>query len=373
MLDCRAMADEFEQRIDDARRRLADVRRRPVEARRWPDDARRSPDDARRSPDDARQPDDVRRPADEDAPGAAEAVTDSTGRAGDGAVEAVAARGRLRSITLAPALMRRSDAEVAELLTEAVNQALLRSRAELLAGTGDTPTLAGLEVRVEQLRDEGERAMYEIQTALNRAIQRVGDRTGLSGDTSSQGLDQLLGALSETLRAAQATGGGAEAPADAPTEAQAAGPAGARADVQTGAQAEAQTGARAEAHAAGSVGARAEAHAAGSVGARAEGPAGGRGSDGDGNVTVRVDGGGTVTEVLFGPRAFRLPSVDLAEHVVAAVNAALADAEAAAATQSTMDLAELRRRVTEVREASIRQMTQLTSSLTGIMSSIREP
>jgi DNA-binding protein YbaB len=273
------MADDFEQRIDDARRRLEDLRA-----------TRQAPTGE----------------------AGAETSTEGVGRAGDDAVEAVAQGGRLRSITIAPHLMRRSDEEMSDLLTAAANEALRRSRAEMLAGAGDTPSLGGLETRVEQLRDQGERAMHEIQTALTNAIAKVGDRTGLSGDPGPQGLDQLLSSLSDTLRAAHA-------PRDDAAPAQ-----------------------------------------------------GGRASDDEGHVTASVDGGGTVTGFLFGPRAFRLPSVDLAENAVVAVNVALADVEAGA-IRSTVDFSELRSRVAEVREASVRQMTALTASLTGIMSSIREP
>jgi DNA-binding protein YbaB len=308
------MGDNFEGRMDDARRRLAEVRAAGTAV-----DASAgavvgaSAGAVVNASASAVVNASAGAAVDGAGPGAA---TVAIGRAGDDAVEATAVRGRLRTITLAPQLMRRSDAEVAELVIEAVNQALQRSQADMLAGSGtDVPSLAGLETRVEQLRDQGERAMYEIQNGLNRAISKVGDRTGLSGDTSSQGLEQLLGSLADTLRLAQS--------------ATRSSPAGAT--------------------------------------------VGGRGTDGDGHVIAEVDGGGSVTELSFGPRAFRLPSIDLAEHVVTAINAALTDVEAAVTAQSTVDFAELRRRVAEVQEASVRQMTQLTTSLTGIMSSIREP
>lgn len=272
----------------------------------------------------ARRIDDAQRQLDELRAGAGQgpaelphaASSEAVGRAGDGAVEAVAERGRLRAVTLAPQLMRLTDAEIGELLAEAANQALRQSRARLLAGAGgDVPSLAALETSVEQVRDQGERAMYEIQSALNRAIVKVGDRTGLGGDTGGQGLEQLLAALAGTLRAA---GGKDEAgPADGPGEA--------------------------------------------------------HGADEDGHVSARVDAGGTVTGFAFGPRALRLPSVDLAAHAVTAVNAALTRVEADAAARTAGDLADLRRRVEELREASVTQMTQLTTSLTGIMSRIREP
>jgi DNA-binding protein YbaB len=308
------MGDNFEGRIDDARRRLAEVRAAGAAVTASTGTALDAPAGAMVDASAAAMVD-ASAGATVDGDGSGTTV-EAVGRAGDDAVEATALRGRLRTVTLAPQLMRRSDAEVAELVTDAVNRALQRSRADMLAGAGgDVPSLAGLETRVEQLRDQGERAMYEIQTGLNRAISKVGDRTGLSGDTSSQGLEQLLGSLAGTLRLAQSV-----------TRSRPAGTAD-----------------------------------------------GGRGTDGEGHVTAEVDGGGSVTELSFGPRAFRLPSIDLAEHMVTAINAALTDVEATVTAQSTVDFAELRRRVAEVQEASVRQMTQLTTSLTGIMSSIREP
>ncbi|MGI5186091.1 YbaB/EbfC family nucleoid-associated protein [Dactylosporangium sp. CA-152071] len=274
------MTDDYARRIDEAQRQLAELRATAGKG-----------------------------------PGPQPGEAEGAGRAGDGAVDAVADRGRLLSVTLAPQVMRLTDEELGELLTDAVNQALRRSRARLLGAAGDDapPPLATLETSVEQVRDQGERAMYEIQAALNRAIGRVGDRTGLGGDTGGQGLEQLLASLTSTLRAAQHKTSDQDQEPD-------------------------HTGA-----------------------------------DDEGHVSARVDAGGTVTGFAFGPRAMRLPSIDLAAHAVTAVNAALATAGTAAAERSAADLADLRRRVGELREASVTQMTQLTASLTGIMSRIREP
>ncbi|MDG6101402.1 YbaB/EbfC family nucleoid-associated protein [Dactylosporangium aurantiacum] len=299
------MADEYAQRIDDAKRQLAEVR--AVAGRR-----------------DATAP-------------AVGTGREATGHAGDGAVEVVADGGRLRSVTLAPQVMRRTGEEVGALLTEAANQALRRSRVPVPTGAeAGVPSLAALEASVEQVRDQGERAMYEIQTALDRTIAKVGDRTGLGGDTGGQGLDQLLAALAGTLRAARATGAAGTGAAGT-------------SDAGTGAAGPGDTG-------------------SGDADARTA-----RGADDEGHVSALVDAGGTVTGLTFGPWAMRLPSVELAAHTVTAVNAALAGAEADGAARAAADLADLRRRVEDVRQASVTQMTQLTAALTGIMSRIREP
>ncbi|MEV0135548.1 YbaB/EbfC family nucleoid-associated protein [Dactylosporangium sp. NPDC050688] len=288
------MADDYANRIDDAKRQLAQLRAAAVHGNPTAPAAT-----------------------------AGGAGREATAHAGDGAVEVVAEGGRLRAVTLAPQVMRRTGEEIGALLTEAANQALRQSRVPVpAAAEAGVPSLAALETSVEQVRDQGERAMYEIQTALDRAIAKVGDRTGLGGDTGGQGLDQLLAALAGTLRAAQDTGSAQQ-----------------RAE-QGAAQADARTS---------------------------------QGADGDGHVAARVDAGGAVTGFTFGPWAMRLTSVDLAAHVVTAVNAALAGAEADGAARAAADLADLRRRVDDVRQASVTQMTQLTAALTGIMSRIREP
>lgn len=299
------MTDDYARRIDDAKRQLAEVRAAAVHGN-----------------------------ATAAAATAGGAGREATAHAGDGAVEVVAEGGRLRAVTLAPQLMRRTDEELGALLTEAANRALRASRAPAAAEPG-VPSLAALETSVEQVRDQGERAMYEIQTALDRAIAKVGDRTGLGGDTGGQGLDQLLAALAGTLRAARE-----QARQTAPETAQEAAQKTARETAP-----EAPQAARAAA----------------------------QGADDDGHVAARVDAGGAVTGFTFGPHAMRLPSVELAAHAVTAVNAALAGAEADGAARAAADLADLRRRVDDVRQASVTQMTQLTAALTGIMSSIREP
>jgi DNA-binding protein YbaB len=85
----------------------------------------------------------------------------------------------------------------------------------------------------------------------------------------------------------------------------------------------------------------------------------GEGSAGDGLVTTVAAPGGRVESVFIHPRAMRLDSQTLAEHITTAVNAALDDLTAKVADTAATpvaDSAALLRRLQEVQIASVERL-----------------
>ncbi|MFI6514814.1 YbaB/EbfC family nucleoid-associated protein [Spirillospora sp. NPDC050679] len=95
-------------------------------------------------------------------------------------------------------------------------------------------------------------------------------------------------------------------------------------------------------------------------------PVEGVGEAADGRVRVTTVTGGRLKKVELDPRAMRLPSQELGEHIVAAANAALDDLRAKAASAGAaeaVDTAALGKRVEEIQNESLRQMTTLSQSI----------
>jgi DNA-binding protein YbaB len=97
-------------------------------------------------------------------------------------------------------------------------------------------------------------------------------------------------------------------------------------------------------------------------------PASGNGQALDGLIQVTARAG-RVTEIQLDPRAMRLPSQTLAEELLAATNAALADLESKAAAQDaiTFDPQALSARLAEVQDMSVRQMERYTTSISDVL------
>jgi hypothetical protein len=93
-------------------------------------------------------------------------------------------------------------------------------------------------------------------------------------------------------------------------------------------------------------------------------PVEGEGTALDGQVSVRALPPGRLGAVLLDPRVMRLPSQDLAEALVVAANAALADLqEKAALPAGAPDLTGLRSSLDQLRQDANRQFGALTASL----------
>jgi DNA-binding protein YbaB len=92
-------------------------------------------------------------------------------------------------------------------------------------------------------------------------------------------------------------------------------------------------------------------------------PAEGRGGDEDGLIAITVSAGGRVTEVSVNPRAMRMDSVTLGEHLMEAVNAALDDLRDNAPAASAADFGGLSEQLKEIRENTERRFASYTGAL----------
>lgn len=100
----------------------------------------------------------------------------------------------------------------------------------------------------------------------------------------------------------------------------------------------------------------------------------GEGESANGRVRA-VAAGGRLQSVELDPRVMRLPSHDLAAHVVAAVNAALDDLAAQAPTAGDLavpDPKELAAAVAEVQEQSVRQMAAISQAIAAAVQRVKD-
>lgn len=244
-------------------------------------------------------------------PGTDEAAPEGTGEAADGRLRAVARRGRLRTLTLNPRLMRLPAAELAEHAVTAANAALddLRSKAPSAEDAAADP--AALAQAVRDVQDEGLRSMDMINQGIDAAMAQIRQRAQVGGDTGgSQGMELLLGQVRQALDSA---GGRTE---------------------------ETETG--------------------------------GTGETADGQVRATALPGARVDTIELATRAMRMPSEELADHIVAAVNAALDDLRAPSPGLAAADPAELTERLRAVQDLSLNQMREYTRSLQNLMASIQK-
>jgi DNA-binding protein YbaB len=94
----------------------------------------------------------------------------------------------------------------------------------------------------------------------------------------------------------------------------------------------------------------------------------GRGSAADGRIIVVAGAGGEITSIELDPRVMRMGSQDLAEHLVEAVNQALRELRAQAATADVSIAPEiLEQRLAEVQDQGLRQMAMFTEGLQEVI------
>jgi DNA-binding protein YbaB len=102
-------------------------------------------------------------------------------------------------------------------------------------------------------------------------------------------------------------------------------------------------------------------------------PAEGNGEAADGRVKAVAVTGGRLKSIELDPRMMRLASAELAEHIVTAVNAALADLRAkATAEDAAIDPEALARHVREVQDQSLRQMAMFTQTISETVARINQ-
>ncbi|MCO6011602.1 YbaB/EbfC family nucleoid-associated protein [Actinoallomurus purpureus] len=228
------------------------------------------------------------------------------GDAADGQVLAVASRGRLTRVEVAPRLMGSPAEELASDILTAVNAAFDDLRAHLPTAEAIDPAV--LAARLGEFQEQALLSMSKITEAISGAMEKLRDRTTIHGDPSPKGLEHLL---EETRNLVDAVAGSAK---DTP-------------------QVE------------------------------------GEGSAADGRIRVVAPPGGRLTSLEIDRRALRMASEELAAHVVTAVNAALDDLEAKSREQSEAPRVD-RRRLQALRETSTEQMASYTRALRDLMAGI---
>ncbi|NJP32075.1 YbaB/EbfC family nucleoid-associated protein [Micromonospora thermarum] len=92
-------------------------------------------------------------------------------------------------------------------------------------------------------------------------------------------------------------------------------------------------------------------------------PPEGYGEAADGLVKARTGPPGRVTSLEVDPRLLRLDLATVTEHVVEAVNAALADLQQAVPAAGPVDLGDLGRQLTAIQQDAARQLTMFVNGL----------
>jgi DNA-binding protein YbaB len=101
----------------------------------------------------------------------------------------------------------------------------------------------------------------------------------------------------------------------------------------------------------------------------------GEGEAADGRIRAAAGIGGVVNSIELDPRALRLPSDELGEQIVVAVNAALEDlkakvAESAGTALQGFDPEALAEQMLELQDQSVRQMSQFTAGMEEMLGRI---
>jgi DNA-binding protein YbaB len=102
-------------------------------------------------------------------------------------------------------------------------------------------------------------------------------------------------------------------------------------------------------------------------------PVQGTGESAEGKVKAAAQAGGRLKSVELDPRAMRLSSEELAEHIMTAVNAALDDLRSkapAAAASEAIDTAALGKQVEELQNQGLRQMELISQALNETIAKI---
>jgi hypothetical protein len=156
--------------------------------------------------------------------------------------------------------------------------------------------------------------MATITQAIEDAMSRVAERTGMTGDPGLQGLEQLVEQTRRSIPAVTGDSAG-ETPGEAPDLA-------------------------------------------------------GEGATADGRIRARVTPGGRIESLAIDPQVMRSASADVAGQAAAAVNAALDDMRAKsrerAGAVGHVDL----RRLQALREESVRQMSAYSGALRDLIASV---
>jgi DNA-binding protein YbaB len=245
-----------------------------------------------------------------------------SGETAGGQIVVTAVSGRLDRAELDPQVLKLKPELLADQLTAAANHALDDLRRQLPSpDLPDQVDLGALARQLAVVRDEAQREMHEIVTAIQDGMSQLNPAAAGALGVSLPDTGALFEAMSRAME--PLLGGGAAA----------AGPGGPSYH---------------------------QSHRLGT------------GQAGDGLVQAVAVPPGRVGRLTIDPAAGRRPPRELAEFVVAAVNVALDDlGRPGGGSGAPADRAELDRRLQELRDAAQRQMEGFVTSLSGLLDGIR--
>lgn len=237
-----------------------------------------------------------------------------------GQIVVTAAAGHLDHAELDQAALELSPELLAQRLTAAANDALDDLRRQLPSpDPRDQVDLEALARQLAVIRDEAQREMREIVTAIQDGMSQLGPRARLTADVAAPDTGTLFEAMNRAMEPL--------------------------------------------------LGANPAAGHSGPADPR------GTGQAGDGLVRAVAVPPGRVVQLAIDPAAVRAGSRELAEHVVAAVNAALDDLgrqrRPGGGRAVPADGAELSRRLQELRDTAQQQMADVVTSLSAVLGSIQ--
>lgn len=221
--------------------------------------------------------------------------------------------GQVASIEFDPRLLRLPAEEFGALIRDAVNAAIDDLHDSASAGV-PTPDLAAVGEALREMQNETLRQMAVFTQGIADAMAQIRERTSIGGDPTPHGLERLFELTQRNLDGALASVQDVDAVR-------------------------------------------------------------GEGSAAKGSVRA-VAAVGRVESVTVDPKAMRLASHELADHLRTAVNAAIDDLTKNAATAATpagTTAEELRQRVQDVQDMSLEQFRSYTRALRDIMDSIGGP
>jgi DNA-binding protein YbaB len=240
---------------------------------------------------------------------------EGVGSSGDGAVRVVMRDRRVTSVVIGVGVTGRSRSKVAELLREAINQAMTQSLAQSPRAGDPGPNLAALGNQLTEFAQESGQALRRIQGAVEQSMAKLAGKVQIRGDASPQYVDFLFEDALEVVRSMQAA-------------------------LDDGASA----------------------------------PVTGEGRDESDEVAATVSQG-ELTKLMLTGFALQMPPDELGQAVQEAVNDALTEWErhSAAADRQPSDpeaLRQLAERASAVRQQSMQHLRTYTDSMTAIMRNV---
>ncbi len=266
-----------------------------------------------------------------------------TGDAAEGRVRAVAlsngAFGSIRSVELEPRTLRMDPGELAGHIRAAINSALDDMRASAWAAPAADAApgagVAALTQRLTEVRDQATRQLYQLTSALQDVMAKIGREASVSSAVAVPDVGELFQETLQTIASAGPPASGGSSRGSFPPG---------RGGPEGGDGAPGQQESR------------------------------GEGAAGTGGLVRAVAGpGGHVESLVIDPAAVRKGSHEVAGYVVTAVNAALdgyARKQQALFDAAAADRAAFAQRVRTVQDLSLRQMRAFGESLAGLIAGI---